>query len=115
MTVGRYSFAANWHESLVNLEAMTDFVAAGYWGTLAQWKEFLGSPALLPTALKHVTVKFEFGHQFSFVSKRVSFSIDPSLLEIGSKRLLGLGFTYLGSDGKFAWDISDIRADLRAR
>lgn len=109
VTVGRYSFAANWHENLVNLEAMTDFVAAGYWGTLAQWKEFLGAPALLPDALKHVTVKFEFGHQFSFVSKRVSFSIDPNLLQIGSKSLLGLGFTYLGSDGKSAWDISDIR------
>jgi hypothetical protein len=109
VTIARYSSAADWHESLLNLEATADFVAAGYWGTLAQWKEFLGNTALLPTALKTVAVNFLYNHQFSIESRRVKFSFDRDLLEIGSKSLLGLGFIYLGTDGQPTWDIGDIR------
>jgi hypothetical protein len=109
VTIARYSSAADWHDNLVNLEATTDFVAAGYWGTLAQWQEFLGNAALLPATLKSVSVNFTYGHHFDFASRRVNFAFDQDLQDIGPKSLLGLGFTYLGGDDKPRWDIGDIR------
>jgi serine protease Do len=100
VTIARFAFANSWHGDLLDLEATTDFVCAGYWGTFAQWKEFLNNAALLPPALKTVKVDFEYGHRFSYESKRVRFSFTQDLQEIGPQSLMGLGFNYTRGDGK---------------
>jgi hypothetical protein len=109
VSIARYSLANNWHDNLMDLEATADFVNAGYWGTLAQWKEFLATPAYLPTSLKAVKIDYEFGHRFSYESNRIGFSFTEALQDIGPKSLLGLGFNYLGAEGKPGWEVGDIR------
>lgn len=114
VTIARYAPAGSWHDDLIDLKELTDFVCAGYWGTLAQWKEFLNNAVLLPTALKPVKVDYEYDHRFSFESKRVSFSFTQELQAIGRESLLGLGFNYLEGDGKVKWDIGDVRVQRDA-
>jgi len=109
VTIARYSLATDWHENLIDLEATTDFVSVGYWGTFAQWKEFLANAALSPDALKAVAVDYEYGRRFSFESKRASFSFTQELQGIGPKSLMGLGFNYLNGDGKPQWDVGAVR------
>jgi serine protease Do len=109
ITIARYASANNWHDDVIDLEAATDFICAGYWGTLAQWKDFLKHTALLPATLKTVRIYYEYDHRFSFESKRVSFTFTQELQEIGPDSLLGVSFSYLNSNGKVGWDIDDIR------
>ncbi len=114
VTIARYAAAGNWHDDLIDLKAATDFVCAGYWGTLAQWKDFLNNAAQLPATLKTVKVDYDYDRRFSFESTRVSFSFNQVLQAIGPDSLLGLGFNYLNGDGKVKWDIGDIRVQRDA-
>jgi serine protease Do len=109
VTIGRYAMANNWHADLTDLKAIADFVSAGYWGTLSQWKEFLNSSTLLPPVLKLVKIDFDMGHRVNYSSNRLSFSITQEMQAITSESILGLGFSYINDQGKTAWDVGDIR------
>lgn len=109
VTLARYGSAPSWHEDLIDLQAVTDFTYAGYWGTLTQWKDYLSSTAPLPPQIKAVKIEFELGRRLSFQSPRISFSASQDLLAIGPNSLLGLGFQYLDGDGHLNWDIGDVR------
>jgi serine protease Do len=114
VTIARYASASTWHQDSTDLKAITDFVYAGYWGTLAQWKDFLNNAALLPPTLETVKIDYEYGRRLSFESKRVSFSFTQELQDIGRESLVGLGFNYINGDGKVKWDIGDVRVQRDA-
>jgi hypothetical protein len=71
--------------------------------------DFLNRTALLPAALSTVKIDYEYDHRFSFESKRVSFTFSQELQQIGRESAVGVGFSYLNSNGKVGWDIDDIR------
>jgi serine protease Do len=109
VTIGRYAMANNWRADLLDLKAIADFVCAGYWGTLPQWKEFLNNSTLLPPVLKQVKIDFDMGRRVSYSSNRLSFSVTQEMQAITPESILGLGFSYINDQGKTVWDVGDIR------
>jgi hypothetical protein len=104
----RSSAASQQHDCLINMQALTDFFFATYDGTLAQWKDYLKNTALLPAALKDIRIDFDYGHRFSYTSKRMHLAFTPELQKIEPDSMLTLGFTYFNDHGKVVWDVGDV-------
>ncbi|WP_199096335.1 serine protease [Dyella sp. ASV21] len=96
------------HEALIDLSALTDFVYVSYSGTLAQWKEFLGNTELLPAALADIAIRFDYGNDFRYQSKRLGFAYTPQLQKIDQDSQLVLGMSYFQDGGKVVWDVSNV-------
>jgi serine protease Do len=109
VTLARYGAAPAWHDDLIDLKAITDFTYASYWGTLAQWKDFLTVKTLVPPQLSSMRVEFQYGERMTLKSSRINLTASQDLLAIKTESLLGLGFQYLNSDGSLNWDIGDVR------
>ncbi|TAM93354.1 MAG: serine protease [Rhodanobacteraceae bacterium] len=105
----RISPATSKHDTAINMQALTDFVSLPYDGTLAQWKEFLADPKLLPDAFKNIRIGFDYGKDFRYDSSRLAFSFTPELQKIDANSMLTLGFTFFpDANGKVAWDVGQV-------
>ena len=104
----RSSAASQQHDCLINMQALTDFFFATYDGTLAQWKDYLKNTALLPAAFKDIRIDIDYGHRFSYTSKRMHLAFTPELQKIEPDSVLTLGFTYFNDHGKVVWDVGDV-------
>jgi S1-C subfamily serine protease len=93
-----------------DLKTLANFVHLSYTGTLAQWQEYLATPALLPAALHDVTLRFDYGKEFAYRSKRLEFSYAPTLQAIDKNSQLTLGMSWFDDHGKVVWDVSSINA-----
>ena len=100
--------AAEQHDYLINLQAIADFAFVTYDGTLAQWKDFLRNPGLLPAAFRDIRIGIDYGKRFSYASPRLRFDFTPQLQAIDAQSLLTLGFTYFDDHGKVVWDVGDV-------
>lgn len=100
--------AADTHDYMINLEALTDFMYVSYDGTLAQWKSFLKQRDLLPAAFKHIDIGIDYGHRFSYKSERVHLDVTPKLQKIQPDSVLTLGFSFFKDHGKVVWDVADV-------
>ncbi|MGN6790669.1 MAG: trypsin-like peptidase domain-containing protein [Rhodanobacteraceae bacterium] len=101
--------ATSRHDTAINMQALTDFVSLPFDGTLAQWKEFLADPKLLPDAFKNIRVAFDYGKDFRYDSQRLAFSFTPDLQKIEAGSMLTLGFTFFPErDGKVVWDVGQV-------
>ena len=109
VTVARLTPGLFEHEREVDLKAMLDFVGVAYHGRLSEWKDFLREGAVLPAALGSFKIDFDDAKQFRYQSKRVSFIVPNDVQPIAPDNLLVLGFNVIGADGKFVWDVGDIR------
>jgi hypothetical protein len=96
------------HDTMLDLDELSSFVQVTYEGTLAQWKDFLGKPALQPAAFRNIHIDYDYGHRFSYASQRVTFSYPSSMQAIKSDNLLWLGFRFFLDDGKPVWDVGDV-------
>ncbi len=108
MILMRIDPAAMQHDCLINMQALTDFFFATYDGTLAQWKDYLKNTALLPAAFRDIHIDADYGHRFSYASKRMHFEFTPDLQAIGADSVLTLGFSYFTDHGKVVWDVADV-------
>ncbi len=105
----RISPATAKHDTTINMQALTDFVSLPYDGTLAQWKDFLADPKLLPDAFKGIHIDFDYGKDFRYDSSRLAFSFTPGLQKIDASSMLTLGFTFFpDADGKVVWDVGQV-------
>jgi len=104
----RIAGASQQHDYMINLQALTDFFFVTYDGTLAQWQDFLKNPALLPVAFKDIKIDIDYGHRFSYASKRVHLAFTPELQKIEPTSMLTLGFSYFTDHGKVVWDVGDV-------
>jgi serine protease Do len=109
VTMLRFATPGHEYDSTADLNALTDFICVAYDGTLAQWKDYLKNTALLPAAFKDLKIDFDYGHRFSYGSKRVAFSFTPELQKIEQDGKLMLSFSYFDDHGKVVWDVSDVR------
>lgn len=101
--------AASRHDTVLNMRALTDFVSLPYDGTLAQWKEFLAEPKLLPDPFKSIHIAFDYDNAFRYDSRRIAFSFTPKLQEIKADSMLTLGFSFFPDrDGKVVWDVAQV-------
>ncbi|PWK81544.1 S1 family peptidase [Fulvimonas soli] len=98
------------HDSTIDLKALTDFVYLSYDGTLAQWRDFLKQDALLPDALRAVTLDVDYGKRLAYRSPRLAFAYTPALQAIQPDSGLTLGFSYFVDHGKVVWDVAQVLA-----
>ncbi|MGH8184802.1 MAG: trypsin-like peptidase domain-containing protein, partial [Rhodanobacteraceae bacterium] len=97
------------YDTAINMQALTDFIRLPYDGTLAQWKDFLADPKLLPDAFRNIHIAFDYGKQFSYDSQRLAFSFTPALQKIDAGSVLTLGFTFFpDASGKVTWDVGQV-------
>ncbi|MGH8148187.1 MAG: S1 family peptidase [Rhodanobacteraceae bacterium] len=98
--------AANEHDYLINLEAMTNFFTTGYVGSLAEWKAFLEETQLLPAAFKNIHLDADYGHRLSYQSNRLAFTVPSRLQKVGADSELALFFSFFHGNGKVVWGVS---------
>ena len=96
--------AANEHDTKLDLDALTDFVNVSYIGNLAQWKEFLEQTALLPPVFRNIHIDFDYGHRFSYTSRRIAYSLTSDVQKITPRSELWLGFRFLLEGDQPVWD-----------
>jgi hypothetical protein len=106
--LSRFVPASSVHDSRLDLDEMSNFVYVTYEGTLAQWKQFLAEPAVLPAAFKNIHIDFDYGHRFSYASQRMAFSYTPEVQAITPDNLLWLGFRFFLDHGQPVWDVGDV-------
>lgn len=104
----RFTPPAHEHDTMLDLAEISSFVHVTYQGTLAQWKDFLGNPALQPATLKGIRIDFDYDHRFSYTSPRVAFSYPSTLQAVKPDNLLWLGFRFFLDGGKPVWDVGDV-------
>ena len=102
------------YENLADMKTLVNFIHVSYRGTLAQWKEYLDHPDLLPGALKDISLRLDYGKEFSYRSRRLDFSYTPQLQAIDKSSELVLGMSYFPDQGKTAWDVSRVVAKADA-
>ncbi len=100
----RFLPPTEWHDSRLDLDEMSSFVYATYAGTLAQWREFLADPALLPAVMHDIHLDYTYGQRFGYRSPRLTFSYPSSLQTVAPDNLLWLGFRFFLDGGKPTWD-----------
>ena len=109
VTMMRFAPPGHDYDSLADMNVLTDFIDVGYDGTLAQWKDYLKNTALLPAAFKDIKIDFDYGHRFSYSSKRLAFSFTPELQKIEQNSELTLGFSFFDDHGKIVSDVGNVR------
>ena len=93
------------HDTQLDFDELSSFVYVTYDGTLAQWKDFLGNPALQPTAFRSIQIDYDYGKRFSYASQRVAFAYPSSLQPVKPDNWLRLGLRFFVDGGKPAWDV----------
>jgi len=96
------------YTNMADLKTITNFIDLAYQGTLAQWQEYLSNTALLPDAIKNLSIHFNYGENFTYKSNRLDFSYTPTLQAINKDSQLTLGMSYFKDHGKVVWDVSNI-------
>lgn len=104
----RFAAPPHEHDTMLDMDELSGFIHVTYQGTLAQWKEFLGNPALQPAAFRNIRVDYDYGQRFSYASQRVAFSYPSALQAVRPDNLLWLGFRFFLDDGKPVWDVGDV-------
>lgn len=112
--VARSTIAMQEHDQAINMLALADFIYANYDGTLAQWKQFLAQPGVLPEALRDVDIDFSYGKHFRYDSGRLAFGYTPELQRIGEDSMLTLGFSFFRDGGDTVWDVAEAWVSAKA-
>jgi S1-C subfamily serine protease len=101
--------ATSKYDTAINMQALTDFISLPYDGTLAQWKEFLADPKLLPDAFEDIRITSDYDKQFSYDSSRLALSFTPALQKIDANSVLTLGMTFFPDRaGKIVWNVGQV-------
>ncbi len=104
----RFVPASGEYDARLDMDELSNFIYVSYEGTLAQWKQFVAIPALLPAAFKNIHLDFDYDHRFSYASQRMAFSYTPELQVIKPDNLMYLGFRFLLDKQKPAWDVGAV-------
>jgi S1-C subfamily serine protease len=104
----RFVPPAGLHDTRLDFDELSSFIQVTYEGTLAQWKAFLGEPALQPPALRAIRMDYDYGKRFSYTSRRVTFSYPSSLQAVKPDNLLWLGFRFFLDGDTPTWDVGDV-------
>lgn len=95
--------------NLADMRVLADFVEVDYDGTLAQWKDYLQDTTLLPAMFKDIRIDYDYGHRFSYASKRIRFDFTPTLQKITPNSELTLGFLNVVDRDGIVMDVVDVR------
>jgi serine protease Do len=109
----KYVPSAMLHEAQKEAQLLADQVDVSYRGTLAQWQADLRRKALLPDALKDVTlVKTP---AWGLQTPRFKTSVPASVLALTNKSPLTLTMGFIDDGQRTAWEIQAVRWNLDER
>ena len=94
----------------VDMKTLTNFAFVTYYGTLKRWNEFLQVRHMLPAVFDSISIEADYGREFRYRSKRVSFSYPDSLMKVTENSDLHLRFSYFKENGRVVWDVSSVVA-----
>ncbi len=101
--------AAQENEHVIDMKLLTDFIYAGYDGTLAQWRDYLAQTSVLPAFFDAVKIDFTPGGKFTYSSSRVRFSVSQDVQAVSADNVLTLAMSCFDDHGKVVWGATDIR------
>lgn len=93
-----------------DMKTLADFMFVTYYGTLAQWSEFLALKSMLPVAFDGISIEPAYGREFRYRSKRLSFSYPHEVMKVTPNSDLHLFFSYFKENGRVVWDVSSVLA-----
>jgi hypothetical protein len=101
--------------NIADLQKLTNFVYLSYYGTTAEWREYLSNADLLPDAFKNIEFSVESGKNFSFKSRLLTFSYGSDVMTINEESDFRLDFSYFLSNGEVVWDVVNVMAGENRR
>jgi hypothetical protein len=97
---------ANGH--IMDLKVLTDFMYVSYCGSLKEWREYLTMGELLPNVFSTLNIKFDYGKQIAFRSKRIAFYLDQTNMNISENSDLHLSFGFFREGSHVVWDLKEV-------
>lgn len=97
------------HNTMLDMDELSDFFYVTYEGTLAQWKDFLSDRSLQPGAFRNIRIGFDYDRDFSYASNLDRFSFTPDVQAIKPNSMMSLGFHFSMEDGNPAWDVGVVQ------
>lgn len=94
---------------VADLKVLADFTYISYYGTLEKWRDFFAQRDLLPQALSDIKIDFEYGKNFRYTSKRLTFSYGPDEMQITEQSDLKLRLSYFIENDKVVWDVTNVK------
>jgi serine protease Do len=91
-----------------DLKYLSDFIYVSYYGSLKQWKDYLGMKDILPESFTDIDISAKYGELFTYKSKRFSVSYRKNLININENSDLMLKFTYFRDKARVVWDVQSI-------
>lgn len=96
--------------TVASTKILANYFNVTYDGSFAAWKAFLASGVALPEAVRHASLKIDYGARFVFSSPTISLTYTPELQKIDADGELALFFAFI-PDGKSAsWQIGGVMA-----
>lgn len=107
-------------QSLANqrgLRTLSDFVYVSYFGSLAQWREFLSLEKWLPETFSNVAVDYEYAKHLRIRTRRFEFDTPIDLFPVTTDTKLLITPVFLLDGSQPRWDVAGFnlrpRTDLR--
>jgi serine protease Do len=95
--------SANLRDFQKRLALFANQITLDYSGTLAQWQGFLAQPALLPQALKRITLSSANGWKLHV--GRFEMTVPPALLGLDQHSKLMLDMGFISEGAAVSWDV----------
>jgi serine protease Do len=89
------------------LESLTGFTYLSLEGTLKEWRNFLAQ-SQQPDVIHSLDIRFEYGKNFEFRSKRFTLSVPNSVERIDPNSILMLKMTYFRDGDATVWDVGGL-------
>ena len=94
--------------TIANAEAITDFVALAYRGTLSEWGSYLGAAIERPRVFSGMAIAYDERKRFEFKSPRFGLELKPSELAAGPSSVLTLSFNFYRDGDRATWDLAGL-------
>lgn len=104
----RGAYTSNADEHVADLQVLTNFFYVSYYGTLAQWREFLADPEMLPKAFRHITLSTDYGQRLRLNTPRFAIDLPAGAITISKDSDLSLRFSYFRDGTRTVWDVGGV-------
>ncbi len=94
--------------ALDELRSLTPFIYVSFFGTLKQWDAYLSASLEQPAVVKALTVRSDYGKNFSFHSARFDLNVPNSIQKIAAESVLTIKFSYFADHGATVWDVAGL-------
>lgn len=98
----------NADEHVADLLVLTNFFYVSYYGTLAQWREFLRDPGVLPRVFQHIALTVDYRQRLRLNTRRFTVELPAGAIAINEDSDLSMRFSYFRDGARTVWDIGGV-------